>query len=187
MDWLMKSVHYAIIATIIIVWINGFACFIYDAISFNRKEFQTKCRHVAVLTGGRNRISHTMESIKLIEPQSIFISGVNKNITLKDILTGRDDMEGVDFILGKEAKNTYGNAKEINKWAKKNDIKEILLITSDYHMRRSLFELRNANKKLKIIPHAVESDLDFYFMIQCIKEFHRFVYIWCVKLLGMKR
>jgi uncharacterized SAM-binding protein YcdF (DUF218 family) len=66
---------------------------------------------------------------------------------------------------------------------RRNNISEILLVTSDYHMMRSVAELRHVNDKLRIHTCAVSSPLNFAFFLRCFKEFHKMIYIRCRNLL----
>jgi uncharacterized SAM-binding protein YcdF (DUF218 family) len=112
-------------------------------------------------------------------PKNIFISGVYEKTTLGDILQNRN-MKNVKIILGRQAKNTKENAQEIDKWVVKNNISEILLITSDYHITRSILELKHVNDSLRIYPYEVKSELNFKLIWWCIKEFHKIVYV-CIR------
>jgi uncharacterized SAM-binding protein YcdF (DUF218 family) len=132
-----------------------------------------------VLTGDSKRITHAFHSVEAYKPKNIFISGVYEKTTLKDISQNRH-LKNVGIILGKQAKNTKENALEIDKWAMENNISEILLITSDYHITRSILELKHVNGGLKIYPHEVKSDINLKFVWQCIKEFHKIVYV-CIR------
>jgi uncharacterized SAM-binding protein YcdF (DUF218 family) len=137
------------------------------------------CDNVAVLTGERSRIPYALRFVEECKPKNVFISGVHRNTSLKDILPGRQSTN-VRVILGKKAKNTRENALEINEWAVQNKISEIVLVTSDYHMPRSIAELKRINKRLKIHPRPVKSELNFKFIRQCVKVFHKMIFV-CVK------
>ena len=60
--------------------------------------------------------------------------------------------------LGFEAKDTRGNAVETAEWIKSRKARTILLVTSNYHMPRSLFELCRLMPDIKIITYPVVSD-----------------------------
>ena len=53
------------------------------------------------------------------------------------------------------SQNTYSNAVETSKWVSKNNIKEILLITSNYHIPRSILEFQNKMPNLKILYYPI--------------------------------
>jgi uncharacterized SAM-binding protein YcdF (DUF218 family) len=130
-----------------------------------------------VLTGGHNRISYAIGSANVYKPKNIFISGVYEKTTFKDIMQNRST-NGARVILGRKAQNTQENATEINDWIKQNNISEILLITSDYHLPRSIAELRHVNSDLKIFPCAVKSEFNLRFIGRCLKEFHKVTYVY---------
>jgi uncharacterized SAM-binding protein YcdF (DUF218 family) len=96
---------------------------------------------------------------------------------LKDIGPEKGN-ENVKIVLGKQAKNTRENALEIDEWGRQNNISEILLVTSDYHIPRSVIELRSINDSLQIYPCGVESNFSVGFMRQCIKELHKIMYVY---------
>ena len=85
----------------------------------------------------------------------LFISGVNENVTGYHLLK-ETPQEWQDKIeLGYQAKTTRMNAIETAEWISKNKISSIILVTSFYHMPRSLLEIKTAIPDLKIIPYAV--------------------------------
>ena len=62
------------------------------------------------------------------------------------------------ITLGYDALDTVGNAEETAAWAYKHQIKTLRLITSNYHMPRSLFELHHLLPQVQILPHPVVGD-----------------------------
>jgi len=57
--------------------------------------------------------------------------------------------------LGKAAASTEGNGDEVADWARRNKVDRIIVVTSEYHMERALFELKRAMPEGHFIPHAV--------------------------------
>ena len=53
------------------------------------------------------------------------------------------------------SQNTYSNAIETSKWVSMNNIEEILLITSNYHIPRSILEFQNKMPNLKILYYPI--------------------------------
>ena len=139
----------------------------------NVKEFPDNfvCENIAVLTGGKNRIQLALDSIKRFRAKNVFISGVYKTTKLTHILQNKE-IGDVSIILGYKALNTEGNAKEIHEIAEDLGINEIVLVTSDYHMFRSLHEVKKYNENLKIYPLKVMSTFNGRFIILCFKEFY---------------
>lgn len=160
----------------LITWLIGMCLFTLDAFFFNETQNSSKYENIVVLTGGENRIVRALDSIDTLQTKNIFISGVYKKSRLKDIIGNRKISDNICFILGKKAKNTQGNASEITEWTQKNNIKTILLVTSDYHMRRSIIEFKFADYNLETIPYPSKSKFNYRFIINCIKEFHKTIY-----------
>jgi uncharacterized SAM-binding protein YcdF (DUF218 family) len=131
------------------------------------KEYSIKeAANVVILTGGSNRIK---EGLKLIKGFSklelmnidILISGTGKGFTKSNIseLLLKNDLLNM-FIeccleLDSKSKNTRSNALETLKWVNKNSIKQLILITSNYHMPRAFLEFKNKMPNLKIIKYPI--------------------------------
>lgn len=161
----------------------------YDARSF-QGDIKEPCDNVVVLTGGKDRIRYVLEIIKNsrnFKPKNIFISGVHQKTNLGAILAANMNVENIEwcekvgrcrFILGKEARNTLENADEVDNWIRKNKVNKIVLVTSDYHMRRSVMVLKHKNPSIEIIPCAVLSHLDKKGATAYMGELLKLVYTW---------
>tara|TARA_B100000945_G_scaffold317250_1_gene319704 strand:- start:65 stop:637 length:573 start_codon:yes stop_codon:yes gene_type:complete len=108
---------------------------------------------IIVLTGGSGRITKGLFLLEKGVSDKLFISGVNPNFDIKDIKTELDPNKKI--ILGREALNTSGNAIEVSKWIKEEKITNIGLVTSSYHMPRSLLEINYTLPQLEVISHPV--------------------------------
>ena len=88
----------------------------------------------------------------------LLISGVNVDATAADIArVAKVDVDQIDccVTLGKAAASTEGNGDEVADWARRNKVDRIIVVTSEYHMERALFELKRAMPEGHFIPHAV--------------------------------
>ena len=56
-----------------------------------------------------------------------------------------------------QAGDTVGNAEETADWIRAEGYQSLLLVTSDYHMARSLVEFRRRLPGVEIVPHPVSS------------------------------
>jgi uncharacterized SAM-binding protein YcdF (DUF218 family) len=140
-----------------------------------------------VLTGDPSRIAYAFNLVKSYGgAKNIFISGVYEKASLKDVWPQEENSGNANVFLGKQAKNTSENAQEINEWIKRNNISEILLITSDYHMPRSMMELKCRNNLLQVYPYGVKSEFNRSFVWRCIKELHKMAYAFVKNLIGTK-
>ena len=146
------------IGSICMAWAVGFILFSSIINKYSVDEY-TKTDAVVVLTGGRNRIA---ESIRLLNnnlADKLFISGVSKNVSIKDIESkAKIHIDNPDKVeLGYKARDTIGNAAEVKEWIENNNITSVRLVTSNYHLPRSMVELNALNIPLEILPHPVYS------------------------------
>ena len=141
-----------------IVWFSGF-CLFNRKINSYVPDYTTKTDAIVALTGGKNRIA---ESIKILNDglsDKLFISGVSEKNTIKDIeqATKISAIDESKITLGKKAHNTIENASEAFEWIQNNNIEYIRLVTSYYHIPRSLQEFKLYGLRKKILPHPVYS------------------------------
>ena len=55
---------------------------------------------------------------------------------------------------------TVGNARETAEWAKSKGYKSLIVVTADYHMPRSMLELRATMPDATLHPYPVKTDLN---------------------------
>jgi uncharacterized SAM-binding protein YcdF (DUF218 family) len=115
---------------------------------------------VATLTGAADaRIVAGVDlALKLGVPH--LISGVHVNTRLSDIarIAGVEEARlDCCVTLGRAAASTEGNGSEVADWARRNKVKRILIVTSDYHMARAMVEVRRAMPEGEFVPFAVPS------------------------------
>ncbi len=123
-------------------------------------DLSTKTDAAIVLTGGRNRVAEGIKILNHNLADRLFISGVSKNVTISQI-ERQLHMQAVDesrVELGYYAKNTLENAEEVKEWVEKNHIRSLRLVTSNYHLLRSMLELSEYQIPAQIIIHPVYSE-----------------------------
>jgi uncharacterized SAM-binding protein YcdF (DUF218 family) len=142
-----------------LLWFSGFVAFNHRINDFKIDDTQ-KVDAIVVLTGGRNRLKEAVKLLNNKKADKMFISGVYKDTSLKS-LQKRKDVEIINsenITLDKKATNTVENAIEVSHWVKENKIKSIYLVTSNYHMPRSMAEFSYYNPiKLSAIRRASAS------------------------------
>jgi len=117
-----------------------------------------KADAIVVLTGGKSRL---IEAVKLLSADKggrLLISGVYKTTSsdaLARLLPAQRDLFKCCVDLDKAARNTIGNAAETARWVAKNGFKSLIVVTSNYHMPRSLTELQNVLPKTNLIAYPV--------------------------------
>ncbi len=143
----------------LITWLIGFAIFISLIPEENPPPAHTQA--IIVLTGGSKRISEAVKLLNQNYSDTLFISGVGRgaNITTTLILSGPlpDNINKFyeNIKLGYEAETTKENALEVAQWIEKRHLNSILLVTSNYHIPRSLLELQNTMPNIAISTHSV--------------------------------
>lgn len=118
-----------------------------------------------VLTGGAGRIEHAIDVLKAHKSQRLLVDGVDPAVTKRDLarrIPGSAKWLSCCVDLGSESVDTRSNAEEAGRWLAGHDYKSVRLITSDWHMRRGLYEFhRVLGHKYQLLPDAVETEPSF--------------------------
>jgi uncharacterized SAM-binding protein YcdF (DUF218 family) len=116
---------------------------------------------IVVLTGGQSRIKEGARLLKDGYGARLLISGVNTRTSQSDLIR----ISGLDtktfdccVDLGYTALNTIGNASETQAWANSQRYRSLIVVTSNYHMPRTLVELSRTLPDVRLIPHTVTPD-----------------------------
>jgi uncharacterized SAM-binding protein YcdF (DUF218 family) len=105
---------------------------------------------IAVLTGGQGRLKEAFRLLEVGQGRALLISGTNA--PLNDILEANnveDFPEHLknDVILDPHSLRTFDNAKEIRNAVRRLEARSLLVVTSNYHMQRSLELIRDEFSK----------------------------------------
>jgi uncharacterized SAM-binding protein YcdF (DUF218 family) len=134
--------------------------FVLFAVMVTREDVSgwDKADGIVVLTGGENRMEAGAKLLSEGRGKRLLISGVNRKVTREEMqrLLGLDAQTFNCCVdLGYEALDTVGNADETRTWANTNGYTKLIVVTSRYHMPRSLAELGLAMPGVKLSPFAV--------------------------------
>lgn len=113
---------------------------------------------IVVLTGADLRLREGARLLEAGRAGRLLVSGVNARTRPEVIqrLTGLDPaLFNCCVELGYKAQSTVGNAEETRDWALANGFSSLIVVTSTYHMPRSLAELELVLPHVRLIPHAV--------------------------------
>ena len=113
---------------------------------------------IIVLTGGDHRIVEGSRLLKQNAARRLLISGGNPQTSRDDVikLSGLDAAKFQCCVdLGYAAQDTIGNAEEARTWASGLGARTLIVVTSGYHMPRSLAELAIAMPDVELIAHPV--------------------------------
>lgn len=154
MNWLLLAALGAVV--------GGFVFFVY---SIHRVEgpgtFPANAGIVA-FTGASGRIEKGLELLGAGKGKRLLISGVYPDNSLDDIAAeyrGNAELFACCVDLDSEALDTAGNARETLAWADKNGFDALIIVTSDWHLPRSLLELRQAGGRPTLIGAPVRTDV----------------------------
>ena len=131
---------------------------------------------IIVLTGGAERVNTGITLLNENSAPALFVSGVNELVTPQELLDLWDGNRPVDpccITLGHHAQNTKQNALEAKAWIDENDINDIYLVTSDYHMPRALIEFQKVMPKTSITAYSVESATNMKTAKLVFTEYHK--------------
>jgi uncharacterized SAM-binding protein YcdF (DUF218 family) len=145
------------VASIGLIWLGGLTWFVHSELTI-AIDRTTATDAIVVLTGGRLRLETALELLSAGRAQRLFISGVNPHVDRVALLrvAGRTDPAEADHIeIGHEAENTLGNARETAEWMRRKGYRSLRLVTSWYHMRRSLLEFTRAMPDTLIVAEPV--------------------------------
>jgi uncharacterized SAM-binding protein YcdF (DUF218 family) len=147
----------AIVVLSIVVWSGGFYRFAQTIIPNHVIDSQTRTDAIVVLTGGSGRLDVGLELLVNNHAQRLFISGVYQGIDVNQILQMfRENPGGLaSRVEIGNAVDTHENAWETARWATREAIGSIRLVTAAYHMPRSLLEFRFRMPDVFLVPHPV--------------------------------
>jgi uncharacterized SAM-binding protein YcdF (DUF218 family) len=145
------------------LWIGGF--FIFAA---NVGDLQPtgaeQADGIVVLTGGRERIHGAIELLRQGKGRRLLITGVHHSTRSEDLARmgeASPDLLQCCIDLGFEAETTIGNAREAAEWAHRNGFASLIVVTSAYHLPRSLTEFESALPDITLLPYPIHhTDLD---------------------------
>lgn len=186
MKKLKKAFLYIVLLTLLL-WVGGYGAFLMHIRVIGPKSFSTKTDAIIVLTGGNYRITTGLELYAAGLSDQLFITGVHnlvKEEEIKAMWKGPINLPECCITLGRDATSTVGNAKETLKWAQRNNIKTIRLVTSPYHMPRSMLEFKHLLKGTEIISHPVDNKnyglTDIKYLKLSFLEYNKTLFRWIV-------
>ncbi len=141
-------------------WLAGLLWFV-AALPAAVADRDTPTDAIVVFTGGSERLGTGLELLGRGRAHKLFVSGVYRGVEVAELLRHAQRTPRAAeccIVLGYTAGNTRGNALETAAWMRGEGYRSLRLVTSSYHMPRSLLELRRALPEAEIIPHPVFTD-----------------------------
>ncbi len=143
-------------ATTLLLWAAGLVWFVHSSLTMASDPSRTDA--IVVLTGGRLRLETGLDLLGTGRAQKLFVSGVNPHVDRIELMrvaghAGDEDLNRV--VIGHDADNTLGNARETAGWMQQEGFSSLRLVTSWYHMQRSLLEFQRAMPQARIVAEPV--------------------------------
>lgn len=117
---------------------------------------------IVALTGGAQRIGDAIDLLAGGYGRRLLITGVNERTSRDEIARLNPSQRSLIACcvdLDYRARNTIGNAIETRRWMRNHRFNTVAVVTSNYHMPRTLIELDHALKDSdRILPHPVVTD-----------------------------
>ncbi|KQT44405.1 hypothetical protein ASG43_13705 [Aureimonas sp. Leaf454] len=120
---------------------GGFLRFTQEVAGLTTPSRIERADGIVVLTGGALRLDQAIGLLKEGRAERLLISGVGPDTGIEALsrLTGTDRaLFDCCVDLDYAALNTIGNAEMTDRWAQQRGFDELILVTSDYHMPRTL-------------------------------------------------
>lgn len=152
----------SLLVILILVWFVGLLAFAGRIQTLTPAAEPPVSDAVAVLTGASTQRLKT--GVALLENgkgRRLLVSGVNNEVTRDDLLEVTGAWKPIYQCcvdLGFEAADTKGNAAEIAAWAEKHGFHQIIVVTADYHMPRSMLELRGQMPGATLIAYPIRTE-----------------------------
>ena len=119
---------------------------------------------IVVLTGGTARIDGALALLAEGRAERLLISGVNPAVGRDAIaeMVPAELRPALDCCVDLDhARDTIENATSTGEWTTRQGFSSLIVVTSDYHMPRSMAELADAMPGVRLIAFPVSSpDLD---------------------------
>lgn len=180
-------------AALLLTWFIALLLFV-QRIPTHSTSDDTNTDAIIALTGGVLRLERGFDLLGRGKAPILLISGVGKTTTREELLREygtpaiREKIEKntAELLLDYRANSTYTNAYEAARFIRSRSITTIRLVTSNYHMPRSLMEFERAVPEVFVIADAVMPPAfqtkhwwaDGYTRNLVLREFHKYWLVW---------
>lgn len=141
-----------------LAFMAGFLVFV-AALARQERHPEGRTDGIVALTGGAQRIGDAIDLLAAGYGRRLLITGVNERTSREEIARlnpTQRQLISCCVDLDYRARNTIGNAIETRRWMRTHHFRTVAVVTSNYHMPRTLIELDHALQDGdRIVPHPV--------------------------------
>ena len=161
-----KNIIYIIVVILIFIFCLAFYLYNISKDNYSQKSelLSAEKSLIVVLTGGKGRIEKGIELLEKGKGKFLLISGVFEKEKVKNkYLSTKNSKTECCIFFEEKSKNTLQNVKEVSNWLKSKNlnIDSIQIVTSYYHIPRSLIIFKKFFPQKKLITIPVKSKLSF--------------------------
>ncbi len=139
-------------------FIGGFVVFA-DQVATAEPPPSPQADGIVALTGDTGRIATAIELLSDDSATRLLITGVDRAISakmLRNAFPASASLFGCCIDIGRAAHDTRGNAMEARDWARGRGFRSLIVVTSAYHMPRSLSEMSRVLPEVELVPVPVQ-------------------------------
>lgn len=115
---------------------------------------------IVAMTGGSYRVSDAVTLLGAGHGRRLLISGVNPMVRERELaraVPAASPLMACCIDLDHRALNTRGNAIETAKWTRLHAFRSLLVVTSSYHMPRTMLELQRIMPDVRLVAFPVQT------------------------------
>ncbi len=140
---------------------GGFLAFV-ACVERDERPLDGRADGIVALTGGAQRIGDAIDLLANGYGRRLLITGVNERTSRDEIARlNPTQRHWIDCCvdLDYRARNTIGNAIETRRWMRLHRFSTVAVVTSNYHMPRTLVELDHALPGIeRVVPYPVVAE-----------------------------
>ena len=171
-----------LLIALLCVLVADFFAFRSRVRSLEPADASSRADAIVVLTGGSGlRIAEGMRLLEAGQGERMLITGVNRAISAEEVANragGPAALYECCVDIGYVAETTRGNALETADWVRANGFGSILVVTSNYHMPRSMILLSEVMPDTELKPAPVHTRLDPDKALSDLRSFRGLVTEW---------
>ena len=164
------------LSILVLLYALGFALFSVT-LSGPAPDDAARTEAAVVLTGGAGRLEQGFKVLRSNKAERLLVSGTDPLVTKADLAQrnkGQEALLRCCVDLGTEAKDTRSNAEETRRWLQRQGFKSVRIITSDWHMRRAVYDFRRVlGPNFSVITDGVRTEPGF---MTLYLEYNKYVF-----------